>query len=466
MIFILSFQKMKNIHYWIVCLLVWIAMTWTCTHAAATPKDIASYQYSESIQYLYDHSVVEGYSDGTFGPDREINRAEIMKIIVKASLGDDIGNLSKCFPDVREDWFARYVCYAKDHGIVKGYDDGTFRPSQSVAIAEALKMGIESFAINVGSVNWDDAWYQPYFDFVHNNTIFSKYALLPNKNMTRGEMAYLVHQLMLNKNGSREFTNQRDAASAGCGKEPPSTTPTSSVVNGLTRHYITVIGNRYDKNTPIKIIFAFHGRTNPNTEVQEYYDLDEESDGNAIIIYPAGLPEEGPSRSRSSPWDKSYALRDFALFDQLLKEFENKYCIDKDQVFVAGHSLGAWFTDSLSCARGDVIRAIWSVWGGTTINKCSWPVAGMIMQNPEDNLSPYSAAVTARDQMLKQNGCWTATTPYGSVGNCVKYTDCQKDAPVIRCPYTDSYYHGGYYPHMWSDYAGETIMDFFEGLGD
>jgi len=49
------------------------------------------------------------------------------------------------------------------------------------------------------------------------------------------------------------------------------------------------------------------------------------------------------------------------LFDQLLEEFEDKYCINKDQIFVVGHSLGAWFTNSLSCARGDVIRAIGSV---------------------------------------------------------------------------------------------------------
>ena len=119
--------------------------------------------------------------------------------------------------------------------------------------------------------------------------------------MTRGEMAYLVHQLMLNKEGSREFTNQRDVASAGCGKEPPNDVPTSSVVNGLTRHYITVIGNKYDKNTPMQIIFAFHGRTNSNAQVREYYGIERAAQGNAIIIYPAGLPEEGPSRSWSNP---------------------------------------------------------------------------------------------------------------------------------------------------------------------
>jgi len=133
------------------------------------------------------------------------------------------------------------------------------------------------------------------------------------------------------------------------------------MVNGLLRHYITVIGNKYNENTPIKLIFAFHGRTNPNTEVRGYYDIEKASQGNAIIIYPAGLPEEGPSRSWSNPGDKPSQLRDFALFDQLLKEFENNYCIDKDQIFVAGHSLGAWFTNSLACARGDVIRGIGSV---------------------------------------------------------------------------------------------------------
>lgn len=456
---------MKNINALIVSLVLWLSILLWGRVYAATPSDIANHQYRESIQYLYDHGVVEWYTDGTFGPDRDINRAEILKIILKSNLGDAVGSWSNCFPDVHSEWFATYVCYAKDHDIVKGYDDWTFKPSRTVIVAEALKMALETFNANVGQVNWNDSWYQPYLDFVHNNSIFSKYAMSPTRNITRGEMAYLVYKLMLEKEGSIQFNNVRDVNSAWCGKTPPSMVPTSSVVNGLTRHYITVIGNRYNENTPIKLIFAFHGRTNPNTEVQQYYDIDEESDGNAIIIYPAGLPEEGPSRSRSSPWDKSSQLRDFVLFDQLLKEFENNYCINKDQIFVVGHSLGAWFTNSLSCARGDVIRAIGSVWGGTTINKCSWPVAGMIMQNPADNLSPYSAGVAARDQMLKQNWCTEKTEPYGSVGNCVIYTECQKDAPVIWCPYTDSYEsHGTFYPHMRPDYAGKTIMDFFEAL--
>ena len=433
------------------------------SNAAVIFPDIVNYKYRDSIEYLYSHGVVKGYDNGTFGANLAINRAEIMKIILESSVDGDIGSGENCFSDVHDEWFARYICYAKIHGMIKWYTDGTFKPTQAVIIAEALKMWLEGFSINVNKAS-EDAWYQPYLEFVHNNNIFSKYALLPSKNMTRGEMAYLVHQLMLEKDGSRQFTNQRDVASVGCGKEIPTTVPTSSVVNGIARHYITVIGNKYDKNTPMKIIFAFHGRTNPNTMVRTYYDIEKESHGDAIIIYPSGLPEEGPSRSWSSPWDKKSQLRDFALFDQLLEEFENNYCIDKDQVFVAGHSLGAWFTNSLSCARGDVIRAIGSVGGGTTINDCNGPVAAMIMQNPDDNLSSYGAWVTARDQMLKQNSCGQATMSVGPEGwNCVLYTDCQKDAPVIWCPHWDSINEqGNYYPHTWPDFAGKTIWDFFE----
>lgn len=202
-------------------------------------------------------------------------------------------------------------------------------------------------------------------------------------------MAFLVHQLILHKDGGITSHSINNYRSAGCGKEPPQDPPTASSINGTVRHYITDIGSEYNKDIPTKLIIAFHGRTNPNSMVRTYYDIDKASKGNAIIVYPAGLPEEGPSRSRSNPGDKANSLRDFALFDQLVNEFSSNYCIHKDQVFVVGHSLGAWFTNSLACARGDVIRAIGSVGGGTTINNCNGPTAAIIMHRPHDALTPY-----------------------------------------------------------------------------
>ncbi len=76
-------------------------------------SDTTEHQYRESIQYLADHGVVGGYPDGTFKPDQDINRAEIMKIMLEASRGGENFAGEYCFPDVKTEWFAKYLCYAK-----------------------------------------------------------------------------------------------------------------------------------------------------------------------------------------------------------------------------------------------------------------------------------------------------------------------------------------------------------------
>lgn len=437
------------------------------SRAQSTFPDIQNSPYKTSIEYLKDKGVVEGYPDGTFGPDRKVNRAEIIKIILEASIKEDVGHQLNCFPDVRGEWFAKYVCYAKEKGIIKGYPDGKFKPSQNVNVVESLKMGIESFSVTIPPFS-SGPWYKKYAEFSHNNNIFSRYSILPQKDMTRGEMAYLIHQLMLDKEGVKKFTGVRDSLSAGCGKTPPSPMPTSSVVDGKTRHYITVVPSNYDKNKPLDLIFAFHGRTNPNTMVRTYYKVEEASKGQAIMIYPAGLPEAGPSRSWSDPGDKSSELRDFALFDQLLEEFSDNYCVNLDHVYVVGHSLGAWFTNSLSCARGNVIRAIGSVGGGTTINECTGPVAVMIMHNPKDRLAPFSSGEVARNQLVSQNQCSSKAVSVNPAGlKCVQYQDCNEVAPTIWCPHNEDYdWQGTYYPHTWPKSAGSEIWKFFKSLED
>lgn len=51
----------------------------------------------------------------------------------------------------------------------------------------------------------------------------------------------VAYQLMLEKEGKRVFDGVRDVKSAGCGKNPPSTAPSSSVVDGVTRHQMCKI---------------------------------------------------------------------------------------------------------------------------------------------------------------------------------------------------------------------------------
>ena len=104
-------------------------------------------QYFDAIQYAKDSGIVEGYADGYYKPAKEINRAEFLKILLetkyKTELELAVG--SNCFEDIiGDEWFEKYVCYAKDIGVVNGYDDGTYKPSIEINRAEFTKIIIEA----------------------------------------------------------------------------------------------------------------------------------------------------------------------------------------------------------------------------------------------------------------------------------------------------------------------------------
>lgn len=94
----------------------------------------------------------------------------------------------------QEERFFDFVCSAKALGIVKGYDDGTFKPNQKVSLVEGLKMAIEGFKIQTQEKK-SDFRYEKYLYFAHQNSIFSQYAYYPEQELTRGMMAHLTVKL-------------------------------------------------------------------------------------------------------------------------------------------------------------------------------------------------------------------------------------------------------------------------------
>ena len=90
----------------------------------------------EAIQYMKGEGVIKGYEDGTFKPNNKINRAEFLKIALESQEDFDIANAKSCLAksnikplsDVSlKEWYAPYVCYGLQKGIIKGYPDGTFQ---------------------------------------------------------------------------------------------------------------------------------------------------------------------------------------------------------------------------------------------------------------------------------------------------------------------------------------------------
>ena len=426
-------------------------------------NDIVGNKYQEDIESLSELKIVQWYPGNIFKPDQIITRAEMLKIVMWWA---DI-TLStwwkECFSDISEnEWYSNYICTAKSIWIIDWYSDGTFQPNKPVSNVEGIKIALKSFWIKPQEVsNWQE-WYADYMNFVHQNNIFSRYSIYPESAMTRGMMAHLTIKII--NQWTQPRTYNRKNISAWCSIPQPWTTPTSVTVNWVQRSIITDIGKNYNQSQPTKLIVAFHWRTNPNTLIRTYYKVDKASDGNVIIVYPSGLPEQWPTRSRQNPWDKPNTIRDYDLFDTIVEEFSENYCVNKDEIYVVGHSLGWWFTNTLACARWDIIRWIGSVWWSHTSKvTCTWPTSAIIMHHPEDNLASFAWWEAARDALLQQNQCdINITQSTGPEGwNCIQYTSCIGWSEVVWCPHNDNIENGRYYPHTRPDFAGKAIRDFF-----
>jgi len=101
--------------------------------------DIANHWAKEEIQYLLSKGIVSGYGDGSFRPDKEITRAEFVKIVNGIFGYQELGQVN--FTDVKEtDWFYNEIAKAVKAGYISGYGDGTMRPNNLITRQEAAKI--------------------------------------------------------------------------------------------------------------------------------------------------------------------------------------------------------------------------------------------------------------------------------------------------------------------------------------
>ncbi len=113
--------------------------------------------YAKYIGFVETLGVVNGYSDGTFRPDENITRAELVAILARIA-GGELTYTDK-FTDVTEEhWAAKYISYAYTNGWINGYPDGTFRPDDSITRAEAAK--IINMSLERKSTNTDFGDYE------------------------------------------------------------------------------------------------------------------------------------------------------------------------------------------------------------------------------------------------------------------------------------------------------------------
>jgi hypothetical protein len=150
---------MKNLKK-VTVLLVALAMLFVLAapvFASSTPADVIGTDYESAVGKLAALGIVQGLTntqgveDGDFAPGREITRAEFAKIaaylVGLGEAAEAASGMTK-FSDVpASHWASGYINLAVNEGLVKGYPDGTFKPSANVTNAEVLTVLVRALGL-------------------------------------------------------------------------------------------------------------------------------------------------------------------------------------------------------------------------------------------------------------------------------------------------------------------------------
>jgi len=154
-------------------------------------------RYATAMLSLKEDGIVTGYEDGSFHPFQEVSRAEFAVMAANTYFQIPRYELKEdCFTDVpRYSWFAPHVCYLQTRGVISGYKDGTFKPTQTVTLVEASKMLSELFQLSQSEDPTGEAWYDPYLADLEQGDYLLPSFYYVGQALTRSEVAELLYRI-------------------------------------------------------------------------------------------------------------------------------------------------------------------------------------------------------------------------------------------------------------------------------
>lgn len=254
-----------------------------------------------------------------------------------------------------------------------------------------------------------------------------------------------------------------DPLSPGCTaafqSPPPDDEQQTVEIQGDTRYYLMDVPDGADNSEPLMLIFALHGYDMNNIAVVDLFNFTERSGGQAITVWPQG---EGPAPGNVSHWGDgvlestwSANAKNYEFLEQVMSDVGERYCIDRQRTFIAGFSMGGFFTNTIACEHPDWFRGFAPVaGGGPTCSNASAQVAIMVQHGTADDIVDMTSGEGSRDFWLTQNGCGQTST--SSLNNCAFYEGCPEQTPVAWCT--------GNYMHYIPDEAASNIWSFFSSL--
>ncbi|GAS83738.1 Ig-like domain-containing protein [Paenibacillus amylolyticus] len=183
-------------------------------------NDVTNHWGKDAVNDMGSRMIVEGVGNGNFSPDRAVTRAEFATIVVRG-LGLRPENKDTPFSDVQaEQWFSGAIHAAQAYGLINGFEDGTFRPDDTITreqamviLAQAMKITGLQGTLNDASLDatlqrfQDDATVSSWArsgaaDSVRSGLVQgrSESLLVPKGKITRAEIATMMQRLLQKSN--------------------------------------------------------------------------------------------------------------------------------------------------------------------------------------------------------------------------------------------------------------------------
>ncbi|MBI4975412.1 S-layer homology domain-containing protein [Candidatus Peregrinibacteria bacterium] len=179
----------------------------------------------EAITWATEKGIFTGYQDGTFKPYKDINRAEVLKVVLKAFNVNvmPLDGSSQGFGDVDSfAWYMPYVRTAKFYGMLGGYNNGTdAKLENNVNRVELLKFVLEASKqftgyefvngyyypqsgmgyADVSPVDPNTSWFYEYANSAFQYELYNSFDangkkyLNPGQVVERGEVSLLLYRM-------------------------------------------------------------------------------------------------------------------------------------------------------------------------------------------------------------------------------------------------------------------------------
>lgn len=183
--------------------LVLVVALLTCSASAKAFPDVDSNSgYATAIEYISELGIMVGDSQGNFNPDKIVNRAEMATVVCRV-LGQT-ENLSKSniFTDVpMEHWANANIAKASELGIVGGYGNGKFGPSDAVTYEQAVTMIVR--AIGEGDrANSNGGYPNGFIQVAQEKNLLNGIQAVQGQGLSRGAVAMLLYNYYITQNNS------------------------------------------------------------------------------------------------------------------------------------------------------------------------------------------------------------------------------------------------------------------------